>query len=235
LDKLSQRRTSGKHDIPYIDSTTVTRRIYHLKTTLALQETARPQSLIQHDRDARTEPSDLPTWTCDLPDDEEDREGEPRDSKWVAKVQEYLALPDDPEYDVSQDEAEDDELKNGTWINNDDIGLYRAVEWKFHRMRSTIHPEPGDAYSYDEWKAGKSTKKHSGNWGHAESNLRHTYHQINLEKEFRDQGLQVIVKLASVELTPEKPEYGGGNWHLEVSREPSKALPNKSTTNMPDH
>ncbi|KAF9093372.1 hypothetical protein BGX23_003388 [Mortierella sp. AD031] len=27
--------------------------------------------------------------------------------------------------------------------------------------------------------------------------------------------LQVIVKLANIELTPEKPEYGGGSWHVE--------------------
>ena len=26
---------------------------------------------------------------------------------------------------------------------------------------------------------------------------------------------QVIVKLASIELTPEKPKYDGGSWHLE--------------------
>ena len=27
--------------------------------------------------------------------------------------------------------------------------------------------------------------------------------------------LQVIVKLANIELTPEKPQYGGGTWHVE--------------------
>jgi hypothetical protein len=48
------------------------------------------------------------------------------------------------------------------------------------------------------------------------------YHKVNVNGlldliEFKDQGLQVIVKLASVELTPEKPGYGDGSWHLEVS------------------
>lgn len=28
--------------------------------------------------------------------------------------------------------------------------------------------------------------------------------------------LQVIVKIGSVELTPEKPTFPGGNWHVEV-------------------
>lgn len=33
--------------------------------------------------------------------------------------------------------------------------------------------------------------------------------------ELRGRRLQVIVKLATVQLTPEKPEYAGGSWHVE--------------------
>lgn len=39
--------------------------------------------------------------------------------------------------------------------------------------------------------------------------------QVNLQKEFWKHGLQVIVKLANIELTPEKPTYDGGSWHVE--------------------
>ncbi|KXS95124.1 hypothetical protein AC578_2878 [Pseudocercospora eumusae] len=35
------------------------------------------------------------------------------------------------------------------------------------------------------------------------------------KKIFADQGLQVIVKLANIHLTPEKPTYDGGSWHIE--------------------
>ncbi|KAM3424135.1 hypothetical protein BST61_g11319 [Cercospora zeina] len=38
---------------------------------------------------------------------------------------------------------------------------------------------------------------------------------VDLRKTFADQGLQVIVKLANIHLTPEKPEYDGGSWHIE--------------------
>lgn len=38
---------------------------------------------------------------------------------------------------------------------------------------------------------------------------------FDLRKEFAATGLQIIVKLANIELTPEKPEYQGGNWHVE--------------------
>jgi hypothetical protein len=39
--------------------------------------------------------------------------------------------------------------------------------------------------------------------------------EIDLRKQYHDRGLQVIVKLANIELTPEKPEYEGGSWHIE--------------------
>ncbi|KAF5858575.1 hypothetical protein ETB97_004260 [Aspergillus alliaceus] len=38
---------------------------------------------------------------------------------------------------------------------------------------------------------------------------------LDLRKDYKDKGLQVIVKIASIELTPEKPTYEGGSWHVE--------------------
>lgn len=48
-----------------------------------------------------------------------------------------------------------------------------------------------------------------------ESYQRPVNDQVDLQKEFGEQGLQVIVKLANIELTPEKPTYDGGSWHVE--------------------
>lgn len=39
--------------------------------------------------------------------------------------------------------------------------------------------------------------------------------KANLRKRFSRNGLQVIVKLANIQLTPEKPDYDGGSWHVE--------------------
>ncbi|KAL5344631.1 hypothetical protein ACLOAV_010323 [Pseudogymnoascus australis] len=39
--------------------------------------------------------------------------------------------------------------------------------------------------------------------------------KIDLHQKFAEKGLQVIVKLANIELTPEKPEYEGESWHVE--------------------
>ena len=38
---------------------------------------------------------------------------------------------------------------------------------------------------------------------------------LDLQQTYKDQGLQVIVKLANIELTPRKPTYIGGSWHVE--------------------
>ncbi|KAG5638230.1 hypothetical protein H0H81_001104 [Sphagnurus paluster] len=38
---------------------------------------------------------------------------------------------------------------------------------------------------------------------------------VDLAKEYNDIGVQVIVKLANIHLTPEKPTYEGGAWHVE--------------------
>ncbi|KAI9845547.1 MAG: hypothetical protein M1838_001696 [Thelocarpon superellum] len=37
----------------------------------------------------------------------------------------------------------------------------------------------------------------------------------NLREEYHEKGLQVIVKLANIELTPENSQYEGGSWHVE--------------------
>lgn len=35
-----------------------------------------------------------------------------------------------------------------------------------------------------------------------------------LREKFKEHGLQVIVKMASIELTPEKPYFPAGSWHV---------------------
>jgi Protein of unknown function (DUF4246) len=38
---------------------------------------------------------------------------------------------------------------------------------------------------------------------------------VDLKRDYARRGLQIIVKLANIELTPEKPKYEGGTWHIE--------------------
>lgn len=119
-----------------------------------------------------------------------------------SKIREYLALPDNPDngpFDENEEEAnEEDEYY---WASE--------IEYKWKRIRKTIHPEPGvsPCVSYDDWKGGKIHENPNA--------LLFEYKDIDIRKTFADTGLQVIVKLASIELTPDKPSYDGGSWHLE--------------------
>lgn len=38
---------------------------------------------------------------------------------------------------------------------------------------------------------------------------------VDLRKDYADQGLQIVVKMENVHLTPEKPEYGSEEWRIE--------------------
>ncbi|KXN91117.1 hypothetical protein AN958_02893 [Leucoagaricus sp. SymC.cos] len=38
---------------------------------------------------------------------------------------------------------------------------------------------------------------------------------VDLKRDFGDTGLQIIVKLANIHLTPDKPGYNRGTWHIE--------------------
>ncbi|KAL0069529.1 hypothetical protein AAF712_003187 [Marasmius tenuissimus] len=70
----------------------------------------------------------------------------------------------------------------------------RDYEW-VRANRVLIQPEPGDYEPYDQ------------------EVLRH----VNLRKDWGEQGLQIIVKLANIELRPEEGRisYEGGTWHVE--------------------
>ncbi|KAB8276593.1 hypothetical protein BDV30DRAFT_235665 [Aspergillus minisclerotigenes] len=79
-------------------------------------------------------------------------------------------------------------------------GLYDAEEDAYYELleawdasRPIILPEPGEFRPHEETE----------------------YKRVDLRKEFPGQRIQVIVKLANIELTPESPEYEGGSWHIE--------------------
>ena len=38
---------------------------------------------------------------------------------------------------------------------------------------------------------------------------------MDIKRDYAHRGLQIVVKLANIELTPEKPTYEGGTWHVE--------------------
>ena len=95
---------------------------------------------------------------------------------------------------------------------------YKEVEYL---PRDTPEPEPKDEEEADsdefinrqsEWSHSRPIKLPEPEGGFHPPE---PHKSVRLGEEFRDEGLQIIVKLANIELGPEKPEYGGGSWHIE--------------------
>ncbi|TPX25237.1 hypothetical protein DIZ76_010687 [Coccidioides immitis] len=92
---------------------------------------------------------------------------------------------------------------------DDDDFWDRENQWEIDN-RQVILPEPGEfmprpissAYQFVNDCEENVDKLKQGD-------------DIDLHKDFKDSGLQVIVKLANIHLSPEKPNYPGGTWHVE--------------------
>ncbi|KFY87391.1 hypothetical protein V500_06984 [Pseudogymnoascus sp. VKM F-4518 (FW-2643)] len=72
--------------------------------------------------------------------------------------------------------------------------------------------EPGVSFSYDDWKLGRigAPIRAKKTWkGDAATPPvpDHEFYSINLEDTFPEQGLQVIVRISSMELTPSQPSF----------------------------
>lgn len=167
---------------------------------------------------------DLPKWHRGLYEVEANRESDPAAYDSARKqVLEYIGQPDDADDSASEvdlTEDSDDEPE----FTVEEYGLAGAVAQFYHRnVRKVVHPEPVLSFSYEQWKVGLTGKavveKSRAMWGHFGDNDHqrddHEYLSLRIQDDFRDEGLQIIIKLSSIELTPEKPKYEGVNWHIE--------------------
>ncbi|THX82645.1 hypothetical protein D6D05_03806 [Aureobasidium pullulans] len=126
----------------------------------------------------------------------------------VDEIKEYLALPEKLEG------REGDQI-SPTW-ETENGGLSKALYTKWKRLRTWRHPEPGTAFSFDDWKAGRAGKTIiDRKIDDPDFNTCHNFYKVALQDSFREKGLQVVVKISSVELTPEDSAYGGTDWHLD--------------------
>ncbi|KAE8376071.1 hypothetical protein BDV26DRAFT_282977 [Aspergillus bertholletiae] len=182
-----------------------------------------------------------PKWAQNLPAELDD-DDEAYDSI-LARVKEYVALP---EYGVKikMDGFETMDIPQD-WEST--TALKDVVDAKYSRLFRFEHYDPG-LYSYDEWKAGKTGKSIVGPTYrdlYSEMDAKawfahypmkdpmdfyrlqedperggkdHGYYTVKLQETFRDKGLQIIVQLAGVELTPESPSYPGEDWHTDGLR-----------------
>ncbi|KAL1618746.1 hypothetical protein SLS56_010437 [Neofusicoccum ribis] len=102
---------------------------------------------------------------------------------------------DSKDADYIFDESEDAENEDEEEEDEDDWDHERNKA-SLDKDRTLILPDPHDYGVKDKEQAVTSYKDH-------------------LRTTFASQGLQVIVKLANIMLTPDEPTYEGGSWHVE--------------------
>ncbi|KAJ5291576.1 hypothetical protein N7478_000827 [Penicillium angulare] len=96
---------------------------------------------------------------------------------------------------------------------------YKDVEFEDSTEPEPIQEQDEDDDDFDdrtnEWERARTIKQPEPSEFKPQVLSEEDRTKINIYEIFGDTGLQVIVKLANIELTPEKPEYGGGTWHIE--------------------
>jgi hypothetical protein len=83
----------------------------------------------------------------------------------------------------------------------------RREQW-IHDTRQIVQPEPGRFRG-----GGQAVEAEGEDSGELWSPT--PLDDVDLRRDFTRTGLQVIVKLANIHLTPDKPNYAGGSWHVE--------------------
>jgi hypothetical protein len=97
-------------------------------------------------------------------------------------------------------QQEDDEDEDDYWD--------RRQQWA-ESIRKVVLPEPGE-FKPPSVHAHQTHILEPGTTDKLKAELR-----VDLKRDYLKRGLQVIVKLANIELTPEEPTYEGGTWHVE--------------------
>lgn len=110
-------------------------------------------------------------------------------------------IPDGLTFTPDEDEVDSPEkVRPYTYqeaYEDDDISaIYSFDEW-VRENRVFVEKEPDPFRSRRQWEEDSE------------------HRAVNLQAQFATSGLQVIFKLANIHLTPEKPEYEGGTWHIE--------------------
>ena len=99
--------------------------------------------------------------------------------------------------------SDSDEVAND-WESNTDEN-YVVPEPKAYGLRARVSPTAYPSFS------DQNTQPLLQGYGTSMNDETN-----RIQTMFREKGMQVIVKLANIHLTPEKPTYDGGSWHVEV-------------------
>ncbi|RLL97492.1 hypothetical protein CFD26_103509 [Aspergillus turcosus] len=183
----------------------------------------------------------FPEWAKKLPEQsKEDQLSSEEYEEMCAQVEAYLQQPESKDkvhwFQVTTQRIPED------WKTR--WGLRRTALTKYAHMFFFEHSDPGTAYSYEDWKAGRTGEAIVGpadqshwdpvfeteqfllsnpwlepyRWAFepkAQKDDDHEFYTVALQDEVREKGLQVVVKIHSIELGPDTPVFPGEDWHTE--------------------
>jgi hypothetical protein len=183
----------------------------------------------------------FPEWAKKLPEQsKEDQLSAEQYDEMCAQVEEYLRQPESEDkvhWCLVHTQKIPEDWKT-RW------GLQRTALTKYARMFFFEHSDPGTAYSYEDWKSGRTGEAIIGpadqeHWGRTfetgqfllshpwlkphrwafepkgQKDDDHRFYTVALQDEFRENGLQVVVQVRSIELEPDMPSLSGEDWHTE--------------------
>ena len=125
--------------------------------------------------------------------------------KIIAKAIPLWTMTLEDAFDVSRCKGRIGAPQEDPWVVPKNIKSPENLEpdWeRYHRILNV--PEPGEYKSAES----RASNKHQYR--------RNVPEKVDISKQFKDVGLQIIVKLANIELSPSKPSYSGGSWHVEA-------------------
>jgi hypothetical protein len=132
-------------------------------------------------------------------------------------VREYVSGPEPPTWQQAEPLPKLspnllDEIQPEQW----EIPKFPSQIARFKRRRRAWfnHPEPSVSFSYEQWKDSKFTGRAilPQRVGEFPDPLHHLYIPVRLQETFRRDGLQVVIEISRIELTPEKPTYSGDTY-----------------------
>lgn len=101
--------------------------------------------------------------------------------------------------------------------DEDEDGEEHLEKWKVLRSPVLREPEPFVEVDYSPYRIKEDSEQSRRVQSESPPGEKPTAQKLagGLREKFKKAGLQVIVKMASIELTPEKPEFPAGGWHIE--------------------
>lgn len=119
--------------------------------------------------------------------------------------------------DDEDDDDDDDDGEGSDGDNSDGTGFDLRYDNENEEEKPVIQPEP-KAFDAEKFEVHKP---------------------LSFKELYGRQGrpLQIIVKLANIELTPDKPKYNGGTWHVEGKQVAPFAFPmhSRNSTDRPSY